>query len=133
MELKMNTGLIVIILVAVAFAIFYISKNQGSATMDSEIVKQKINQGSGIVIDVRTTEEFAQGHLKKAKHNWDVMSGEFEQNLDSLDKRETYYLYCRSGNRSGKATNIMKQNGFENAYNIGGYQDLVDAGLESSK
>lgn len=130
----MNTALIVIVLFAVAVGLFYLSQKQHSATkMDPQTIKQKIEQDSGIVIDVRTAEEYADGHLVKAKHNWDVMSGEFEEKLDSLDKDQTYYLYCRTGNRSGKATKIMKQQGFENAHNIGGYQELVNAGLESNK
>ncbi|MDZ7680804.1 MAG: rhodanese-like domain-containing protein [Fodinibius sp.] len=53
--------------------------------------------------------------------------------LKSLDKDKTYYLYCRTGNRSGQAAELMVENGFDNVYNIGGYQDLVDAGIPSSK
>lgn len=132
--MNMNTALIVIVLIAVAFGLFYLSKQQNEANeINLEKVKEKIENGSGVVIDVRTAGEYADGHLKKAVHNWDVMSGEFEQNIDSLDKEKSYYLYCRSGNRSGKATKIMEQNGFENVHNIGGYQDLINAGLESSK
>mgnify|MGYP000208516007 CR=1 FL=1 len=132
--MKMNTTLIVIALAVVAFAVYFLIQNQDSATvMNPETCKQEIKQQSGTVIDVRTPDEFSGGHLQRADHNYDVMSGEFEQQLDSLDKDATYYLYCRSGNRSGKATRMMKQRGFEHVHNIGGYQDLVDAGLESNK
>lgn len=130
----MNTALVVIVLLAVAVGLFYILQKQNSANkMDPQTVKQKVEEGSGIIIDVRTSLEYAGGHLTKAKHNFDVMSGEFKEKLAGLDKDETYYLYCRSGNRSGKATSIMKQKGFENVYNIGAYQTLVNAGLESTK
>lgn len=130
----MNTGLIVIILVAVAFAIFYIMKNQGSTTqMNPQTFKEEIKQDYGVVIDVRTSDEYSDGHLEITDHNFDLMSGEFQSKLDSLDKNKTYYLYCRSGNRSGKAMKMMKQYGFENVHNIGGYQQLVNSGLESSK
>lgn len=61
---------------------------------------------------------------------YNLTSGEFEEKLDSLDKSKTYYLYCASGNRSGKAAEIMKENGFENVHNLGGYNDLVEAGFE---
>jgi phage shock protein E len=132
--MKMNTILIVVVLAAAVFAVFYFSQNQDSATMmNPQTFKQEIEEQSGTVIDVRTEDEFASGHLQLADHNFDVMSGEFEQKLDSLDKNNTYYLYCRSGNRSGKATKMMKQRGFEHVHNIGGYQDLVDAGLQSKK
>jgi len=132
--MKMNTALIVIVLAAITLALFYVSQNQESSKiMDPQTAKQNIEEQAGIIIDVRTSEEFAGGHLQQAQHNFDVMSGEFASKLDSLDKDETYYLYCRTGNRSGKATKMMKQDGFSNVHNIGGYQDLVDAGFESEK
>ena len=128
----MNTALIVFVLIAVAFGLFYLSKNSGSASdMEMETLKNMMKENPGVVIDVRTPDEFASGHLRKADHNFNVMSGELEQKLDSLDKNKTYYLYCRSGNRSGKAAQIMKQNGFEDVHNIGGFRDLVKAGFES--
>ncbi|WP_205500760.1 rhodanese-like domain-containing protein [Rufibacter psychrotolerans] len=82
----------------------------------------------GILVDVRTPEEFAQGHLKKAR-NLDYRGGVFAQQLESLDKSKTYYLYCASGNRSGKALQLMKEAGFEHVYNIGGFTALQAAGL----
>lgn len=130
----MNTSLIVIILFAVALGLFYLSKKQaGQPALNAGELKDKMADDPGIIIDVRTGREHAGGHLKKTKHNFDVMSGEFEQQLDRLDKDQTYYLYCRSGSRSGKAANIMKRNEFENVYNIGGFRDLVNAGFEAEK
>jgi phage shock protein E len=85
----------------------------------------------GIVVDVRTQEEYDEGHLAKADRHYDLLNGDFKAQLDSLDKDETYYLYCRSGNRSGQAAELMIENGFTDVYNIGGFQDLVDAGLEA--
>jgi phage shock protein E len=119
-------------LLLLAFGWYYFSRNHTpSNKMDPQTAKQKIEQDSGIVIDVRSRGEYAGGHLKKAKYNWDIMSGEFQDNLQQLDKEQTYYLYCRSGNRSEKAAGTMRQQGFENVFNIGGYQSLVNAGLES--
>lgn len=129
----MNTGLIVIVLVASAFALFYLSRKISHSTMDPEAAKQQLAEEPGVIIDVRTPQEYAEGHLQKTDHNLNVMSNDFEQKLASLDKNQTYYLYCRSGNRSGRAAGIMKQNGFQNVFNIGAYKDLVNAGLESSK
>lgn len=133
--MKLNTGVIVIILVAVAFAIFYfLSGNESLTKMDAKTFKKQINKdASGIVIDVRTQKEYDDGHLALADRHHDLLNGDFEAQLDSLDKNQTYYLYCRSGNRSGKAAKLMTERGFEQVYNIGGFQDLVDAGLESEK
>lgn len=104
-----------------------------STRITAEQFQKKIGKTPGIVIDVRTQEEYDAGHLAMANRHHDLLNGDFEAQLSSLDKDSTYYLYCRSGNRSGQALELMKQNGFENVYNIGGYQDLVNAGLESSK
>ncbi|MEM6647937.1 MAG: rhodanese-like domain-containing protein [Bacteroidota bacterium] len=84
-----------------------------------------------VVLDVRTPAEYADGHLVQAP-NIDVMNDEFTDHVRDLDKDKTYYLYCRSGGRSGKATRIMRAMGFD-AHNVGGYADLVDAGFASKQ
>lgn len=101
--------------------------------LDPEAFKMKYNKNPGVIIDVRTPEEFREGHLKDVDHLFDFQTGEFEKEMDNLDKDKTYYLYCRSGNRSGKAMEIMQKAGFKEVYNIGGFEDLVSAGLPSVK
>lgn len=97
-----------------------------------ETFKEKVQETRGVIIDVRTPEEYEQGHLALADYNSNLLNGDFEAHLDSLSKDETYYLYCRSGNRSGQAAEIMNNNGFEKVFNVGGYQELVDSGFESA-
>lgn len=75
-----------------------------------------------VVIDVRTPAEFAEGHLEGAI-NVDLQSGSFEQQIAELPLDGDYVVYCRSGNRSGQAVEIMKQLGFGNLVNAGGVQD----------
>lgn len=77
-----------------------------------------------IILDVRTEDEFENGYIPNAK-NIDIYLGqEFISELKRLDKNKSYYVYCRSGNRSGQACAIMNQLGFENAYNLeGGFLD----------
>ena len=68
------------------------------------------------VIDVRTEAEWDTGHLEGALHiEWqDIL------NISSdVQKNEEIYLYCRSGNRSGKATKILIEAGYINAKNAG--------------
>ncbi len=89
-------------------------------------------EADAVVLDVRTPEEFATGHLKDAQ-NIDVRAADFNSVVDALDRSKTYYLYCRSGNRSGRAAGIMKEMGFEMLYNIGGYSALADAGAETTQ
>ncbi|MEQ8524859.1 rhodanese-like domain-containing protein [Gracilimonas sp.] len=130
----MKTIITIIAVLALASVLFFAfnSKKGGSAssTLNPESFKQKHQETPGVVIDVRTKDEFNSGHLALATHNFDVLNGEFQSKLDSLDKSKTYYLYCRSGNRSGQATKLMKEQGFENVFNIGGFGSLANSGLE---
>lgn len=101
------------------------------AAQNEQTVTEQLADKPGIVIDVRTPDEYRSGHLKIANFNYDLLSGEFEGKLSELDKDTTYYLYCRSGNRSGKAAELMRQHGFTDVHNLGGFQALVDKGLEA--
>ncbi len=97
-----------------------------TATEYKEVSKKE----KGVLVDVRTPEEFQAGHLKKAR-NSDFRGGKFAQEFAGWDKDKTYYLYCASGNRSGQALKLMQEAGFTNVYNIGGYKDLKAAGLKT--
>lgn len=119
----------ILIIGLIMFNIF--SKESSGLDISAEKFKEIRSETPGVIIDVRTRGEFEEGHLAEVDHQFDLMNGDFEAQLDSLDKDETYYLYCRSGNRSGQAARMMKNHGFENVYNIGGFGQLVDAGLET--
>jgi phage shock protein E len=82
----------------------------------------------GKIVDVRTPGEYDEGHLKNAI-NLDWLGGMVQNSLDILDKNETYYLYCASGNRSGMATSYLKQQNFRHVYNIGGYATVMHANV----
>ena len=79
-----------------------------------------------IVIDVRTPQEFAEGHTKSAI-NIDFRDAKFKEEIVKLDKNETYKLYCRSGNRSGQALKLMTELGFKNMQNLGSLYDARKA------
>ena len=80
------------------------------------------------VVDVRTPAEYAAGHLPGAV-NIDIEGGSFEQQVDQLPKDETYFVYCRTGNRSGVATGQMADLGFTDLYDLqGGVVDSQAAG-----
>ena len=72
-----------------------------------------------VIIDVRTPEEFAEGHIEGAI-NIDFYSETFQDELDILDKNKTYLIYCRSGGRSGSALDIMEALNFREVYNMTG-------------
>jgi len=78
-----------------------------------------------VIIDVRTPAEFAGGHLEGAI-NIDVQSADFAAQVMELDKDGEYFVYCRTGNRSGQAIAQMNQMGFGDTYNGGGVQEAAD-------
>lgn len=83
-----------------------------------EWVSQLKNDDNAIILDVRTDNEVEDGIIPNAIHI-DIYKGqEFIDEIEALDKSKNYYIYCRSGNRSGKACQIMEQLGFENTYNL---------------
>lgn len=79
---------------------------------------------NAFILDVRTPEEVEEGYIPNAT-NIDIYLGEeFMSELEKLDKTKNYYVYCRSGKRSGQACSIMNSMGFANTYNLeGGFMD----------
>lgn len=80
---------------------------------------QKISDKSVVVLDVRTPGEFQSEHLENAI-NVDYEGSNFEGEVQKLDKSKTYAVYCRSGRRSGLATEIMAKDGFKSIFNLDG-------------
>lgn len=72
-----------------------------------------------IVIDVRTPEEFAKGHLPNAV-NYDWNNNNFEEQIAKLDKSKPYLLYCLSGSRSADASEKLKEKDFKEVYDLKG-------------
>ncbi len=72
-----------------------------------------------VILDVRTPEEYASGHIENAV-NMDYYSNIFRDELNKLDKNRTYLIYCGSGTRSGRALEMMKELGFREVYNVVG-------------
>lgn len=76
------------------------------------------NADNAELLDVRTAGEFASGTIKGAR-NLDVTTGQFQNALKSLDKNKAYFVFCRSGNRSGSACDLISAQGFK-CYNLAG-------------
>ena len=77
------------------------------------------NDPNAVIIDVRTAPEVAAGKIDGALV-MDFFAADFTQKVSELDKSKSYYMYCRSGGRSGQACSIMSQLGFKNLYNLSG-------------
>ncbi len=81
-----------------------------------------------VLLDVRTPEETSTGVIAGAQ-TLDFYSDNFSLELDKLEKDKTYLVYCRSGNRSTAAADILKFKGFTNLYHLeGGINAWVSAG-----
>ena len=79
--------------------------------------KQK-DYDSFVVLDVRTPEEFEEKHIPQAEL-LDINDAKaFMDGLDSMDKSKAYFIYCRSGGRSGRACAVMQQYGFPVTFNL---------------
>ncbi|BAO76503.1 rhodanese-like domain-containing protein [Winogradskyella sp. PG-2] len=86
--------------------------------------KQLEEDNNSIVLDVRTQDEVEEGVIPNSIHI-DIYRGQgFIDDIEKLDKTKNYYVYCRSGNRSGQACAIMNQLGFDSAFNLeGGFNE----------
>jgi rhodanese-related sulfurtransferase len=77
-----------------------------------------------VVLDVRTPQEWSEGIIPKAEKIDFLDSSNFMDNIEKLDKSKSYFIYCRSGNRSGQACQIFDKLGFNASYNLmGGMMD----------
>jgi phage shock protein E len=83
---------------------------------------------NGLLIDVRSPEEYADGHLKDAV-SINVEAPEFDQQIAKLDKNKVIIVYCASGTRSMEAAERLQKNGFGQVLNLEqGYDDWVKQG-----
>ena len=105
------------------------SSSSGAVDLGVSEFATKVAEAGVITLDVRTPGEYMGGFIQGAQ-NIDFQSGNFENEIASLDKNATYAVYCRSGNRSGQAVKVMHDAGFHNVYNLnGGVIDWANAGL----
>ena len=91
-----------------------------------DIYKNKISTKDALVFDVRTTEEFNLGHIK-GSINIDFYDEKlFVDFFQKINKTKPIYIYCRSGNRSKKSSEILKKIGFDKVYDLlGGYKNWI--------
>ena len=109
------------------FFFFFLSCVYSPSNIDkminlSETEWVKLHDGSeeSVIIDVRTDDEFSTGYIKGAV-NIDFYKGnEFISEIEKLEKSKAYFIYCKSGARSGQTCELMKQKGFKKVYNLKG-------------
>lgn len=102
------------------------NSKETAASSKSEVLsladfKAKIAENEVQLVDVRTPEEYAQGHIGEAL-NINVLADNFSTEIQKIDKNKPVYIYCRSGSRSARAAKAMQELGFKEIYDLkGGY------------
>ncbi len=104
------------------------STDAGSSASGSDIATdtESAVPSDAVIIDVRSAEEFAAGHLEGAL-NYNVEDGTLAEQLSSLDPNGNYIVYCRSGRRSAVAADMMRAAGFDSVTDLGALETAADS------
>lgn len=109
----MKTGSVCFLLFLIAFAGCREKESSGSYALDAEQFEKAITQSSEkVILDVRTPEEFNEGHIRNAMLI-NFNGNNFMNEVAKLDKQIPVYVYCASGVRSEKAASAMRADGFK--------------------
>ncbi|QED46657.1 rhodanese-like domain-containing protein [Cytobacillus dafuensis] len=111
----MKKKLFLLLALSLLLALTACSSKASYENIDNEAAKKLIEDNKVEVIDVRTLEEYAEGHIPESSL---LPLQELETRISELNKEKSYLLVCRSGNRSGQAAQILIDNGFTNIYNL---------------
>lgn len=111
------------ILLISSLCFFFFGCAQNSSKPITEVSQNELNDV--ILVDVRTPEEFTAGHIDQALNvNWFDLN--FAKQMESIDKNETIYLYCKKGGRSAKAAHLLDSLGYKNVIDLeGGYDSYI--------
>lgn len=108
-----------ILIIAAATLVGACNSGQKNVVSPEDFSKQLKNKASAVVLDVRSPEEFAMGYIEGAR-NINVNAPDFSNQVASIDKNSTVYVYCKSGSRSAKASGILKDLGYSNVVDLDG-------------
>lgn len=96
------------------------NSKQINATITVDEFDKKLSETKDVqLVDVRTPEEYQEGHLKNAV-NYNLNGSAFESELSKLDKTKPVMVYCLAGGRSAEAAEILEKKGFTEVYNMQG-------------
>lgn len=84
---------------------------------EKPVQKASADTTNVVVLDVRTPDEFSEGHAKGAI-NIDVSAADFDKKMKALNKSKKYFVHCQAGGRSAVAVKKMKNFGFKNVEDL---------------
>lgn len=97
-------------------------------TIEAKKFQRLMKKKNAVLIDVRTTEEYKEGHIPGSVQIDVLKKDDFKKQVASLEKNKIYLLYCRSGKRSRDAMTLMHESGFGKLYDLkGGYSTWAGA------
>ncbi len=114
---------VVFLMLSVSTFQLYAAGKQGKnltsidAQTSYDLIQENQDSEDFIIIDVRTPGEYNEGHIKNAVLI-DFYKSDFVPKLEELDKNKRYFIYCRSGSRSGRTLLMMDDLGFKDVYNM---------------
>ncbi len=101
--------------------------------VNSETAAKLLSAEMVTALDVRTAEEFSEGHIRGAQ-NVDIMEKDFSKKLDQVDKGKPVLVYCQSGGRSSRSLSKLKKAGFPKIYHLeSGMKGWLDDGKPVTK
>lgn len=113
----MRTSLLVLAIVAVGCST---TPTVGQSKLNAEEFKKQLEAtGKPQLLDVRTPQEYNNGHLANAQ-NLNIYDDDFNQKLDLLSKDDTIFVYCKAGGRSAEAASRLSSKGFKYVYDLDG-------------
>ena len=117
---KINFVLKTLVLVTVfAFSNCQNSTGQNATLLAPDIFEKKITEPNVQLVDVRTPEEFATGHIGNAS-NINFRTADFKNLMEKLDKTKPVAVYCGVGGRSGKTVKMLAEMGFKSVFDLEG-------------
>lgn len=93
------------------------TQNKSFTDVNSLQFEKLVSTGKGILLDVRTENEFKNGHIANAGQ-LNFYASDFRSRLLLLPKDQPIYIYCLTGSRSRSAAQLLVQNGYTNVYNL---------------
>ena len=99
--------------------------------VDAAAFKKMIDDKIYILIDLRTADEIKNKGKIKGATELDFLDKNAEANIEKLDKKKSYLIYCAGGGRSGDCAELMKKQGFKEVVNLEkGFGDWKNKGFE---
>ena len=130
LNVYIRIGLLVSLLLAPVLALAEPPLQDISARTAAALLQENQSNPDFIILDIRTPREFEAGHIKGAR-NIDFYAQSFAKEFRSLDRKKTYLIYCRSGNRSKQLMGAVEKMHFKQVFHMrSGLVDWVGQGFK---